>query len=111
LPPLWRDGKNACSYEDHVQKKSRIANERDEEKRQVFRKALQAIQAINPQDLVFIDESGFSLSLYQPYGWALRSKRLLEAVPFKPFNRARTFRCLALWTWRECGARGTKKEP
>jgi transposase len=79
LPPLWRDGKNACSSEDHVQKKSRIAKERDEEKRQVFRKAL---QAIDPKDLVFIDESGFSLSLYQHYGWALRSKRLLEAVPF-----------------------------
>jgi transposase len=32
--------------------------------------------------MVFIDESGFSLSLYQHYGWAPRSERLFEAVPF-----------------------------
>ena len=37
---------------------------------------------IDARDLVFIDESGFSLSLYQHYGWAPRSERLLEAVPF-----------------------------
>ena len=32
--------------------------------------------------MVFIDESGFSLCLYQHYGWAPRSERLFEAVPF-----------------------------
>jgi hypothetical protein len=80
---LRRDGKNACSLEDHVQKKSRIAKERDQQKRQSFKEAL---AAIDPKDLVFIDESGFSLSLYQHYGWAARKERLLEAVPF---NRGR----------------------
>jgi transposase len=80
---LRRDGKNACSLEDHVQKKSRIAKERDQQKRQSFQKAL---AAIDPKDLVFIDESGFSLSLYQHYGWAARKKRLFESVPF---NRGR----------------------
>ena len=73
-----RDGKNARPAEDHVQKKSRIAKERDEEKRRAF---IQALKEIDPKELVFIDESGFSLALYQHYGWAERGKRLVEAVP------------------------------
>ena len=77
--PLWRDGKNACSLEDHLQKKSRIAKERDETRRQAFR---EAISSIDPKELVLLDESGFSLCLYQHYGWAARSERLFEAVPF-----------------------------
>jgi transposase len=77
--PLWRDGKSARSLKDHPQKKSRIARERNEEKRQAFREAVEAIES---KDLVFIDESGFSLSLYQHYGWAARKERLVEAVPF-----------------------------
>ncbi len=60
-------------------KKSRIAKERDQKKRQAFQKE---IETIDPKDLVFIDESGFSLSLYQHYGWAPETERLIEAVPF-----------------------------
>ena len=78
MGPLWRDGKNPCPAQDHVQKKSRIAKERDPKKRQAFQEAL---ETISPRDLVFLDESGFSLSLYQHYGWAPKTERLIEAVP------------------------------
>ena len=79
LCSLWRNSKNAGAPQDHLQKKSRLAKERDEEKRQAFR---EAIKTIDPKDLVFIDESGFSLSLYPHYGWAPKDQRLIEAVPF-----------------------------
>ena len=78
MHPFRRDGKNPCSPEDHLQKKSRIAKERDPQRRQDFQKEVEAIDA---KDLVFLDESGFSLSLYQHDGWAPEGERLIEAVP------------------------------
>ena len=60
-------------------KKSRIAKERSPEKRAAFQ---EAIARIEPERLVFLDESGFSLSLYQHYGWSPRNERCVEAVPF-----------------------------
>ena len=39
------------------------------------------LKQIDPSELVILDESGFSLSLYQHYGWATRGKRVVEAVP------------------------------
>jgi transposase len=80
-----RDGENAVTASDHPQKKSSVAKERGQKKRQAFREAL---RAIDPKELVFIDESGFSLSLYRHYGCchacvtrAARGERLVEAVP------------------------------
>jgi transposase len=36
---------------------------------------------VNPKNLVFLDECGFSLALHLLYGWGLAKERLLEAVP------------------------------
>jgi transposase len=38
---------------------------------------------VNPQDLVFLDECGFSLALHLLFGWAPSKERLVEAVPAK----------------------------
>jgi transposase len=34
------------------------------------------------EDLVFLDESGFSLTLYRLYGWGRKGEPLVESVPF-----------------------------
>jgi hypothetical protein len=73
------DGPHARPLQDHARKKCRVAAERDETKREAFQ---EAIEKIDPNDLVFLDESGFSLSLYRAYGWCARGERLVEAVPF-----------------------------
>ena len=39
------------------------------------------MQQIDPKDLVFLDESGFSLRLFLLYGWGPVRERLFEAVP------------------------------
>jgi len=62
-----------------LQKKSRLAKERSVEKRTAF---VEQIQQIAPERLVFLDEAGFSLCLYQHYGWSPRNERCIEAVPF-----------------------------
>ena len=36
-----------------------------------------------PEKRVFLDEAGFSLAMYQAYGWAPKEQRLVEAVPFQ----------------------------
>ena len=69
-----------------LQKKSRLAAERDPKKRAAFQ---QAIEQVDPHDLVFLDgdrrspqhECGFSLTLHLPYGWGPSKERLVEAVP------------------------------
>jgi transposase len=38
---------------------------------------------VDPKDLVFLDECGFSLSLHLPYGWGPAKERLVEAVPWQ----------------------------
>ncbi len=40
------------------------------------------IQQIAPDRLVFLDESGFSLTLFRLYGWGKAKERLVESVPF-----------------------------
>lgn len=80
IPCLWRNGKNSGSLKI-TYKKSRLARERDEKKRQAFREVL---ATLDPKDLVLIDASGFWLALYQHDGWAPRSERLFEALPFNP---------------------------
>ena len=61
-----------------LQKKSRIAAERDPHKRAAF---TEAIKQVDPKDLVFLDECGFSLALHLLYGWGPMKERLVEAVP------------------------------
>ncbi len=61
-----------------VQKKCRVAKERDSAKRDAFR---QQVAALDPGDLVFLDESGFSLALSVLYGWGRKGEPLIEAVP------------------------------
>ena len=41
----------------------------------------QAVAPLALEDLVFLDEAGFSLSLYRLYGWGLRGVPLVEPVP------------------------------
>ena len=36
---------------------------------------------MDPNELVFLDESGFSLALHRLYGWGPSKERLVEAVP------------------------------
>ena len=61
-----------------LQKKSRIAAERDPKKRAAFQ---EAIEQVDPKDLVFLDECGFFLALHLLYGWGPAKERLVEAVP------------------------------
>ena len=42
---------------------------------------MEAVATVDPKKLVFLDEVGFSLALFLFYGWGLRKKRLVEAVP------------------------------
>jgi transposase len=39
------------------------------------------VRGIAPNDLVFLDESGFSLALYLLYGWGPIGERLFESIP------------------------------
>lgn len=43
-----------------------------------------------------MDEAGFSLALYQIYGWAFRKERLLESVPL---NRGKNLSVLGAFSW------------
>ncbi len=61
-----------------LQKKSRIAAERDPHKRAAF---TEAIKQVDSKDLVFLDECGFSLALHLLFGWGPIKERLVEAVP------------------------------
>ena len=38
---------------------------------------------MDPKDLVFLDECGFSLALHLLYGWGPAKERLVEAVPWQ----------------------------
>jgi len=64
----------------HIQKKCRIAAERDPAKRDEF---LKQIEAIDPDELVFLDEMGVSLRLSLLYGWGKKGKDLIEKVSAK----------------------------
>jgi len=54
------------------------ASERDEEARQVWR---QAAAQLDPEQLVFVDESGTNIALTRLYGWAPHDQRARGAVP------------------------------
>lgn len=67
-------------------KKTRLAKERDEEARGVFR---QAIALVPAEKLVFLDECHFALNLHRLYGWTIGGGRCAQEVPFeKGFKRS-----------------------
>jgi transposase len=61
-----------------TQKKTLAASERDEEARAAWRAA--AAQ-LDPEQLVFVDESGTNISLTRVYGWAPHHQRATGSVP------------------------------
>jgi transposase len=67
-PPLGLD----------AQKKTLAASERNEEARAAWRAA--AAQ-LDPEQLVFVDESGTNISLTRVYGWAPHDRRATGSVP------------------------------
>jgi transposase len=61
-----------------AQKKTLAASERNEEARAAWRAA--AAQ-LDPEQLVFVDESGTNISLTRVYGWAPHDRRATGSVP------------------------------
>jgi transposase len=61
-----------------AQKKTLAASERNEEARAAWRAA--AAQ-LDPEQLVFVDESGTNISLTRVYGWAPHDRRAPGSVP------------------------------
>lgn len=54
------------------------ASERDQEARHAWR---EAVAQLDPQQLVFVDESGSNISLTRLYGWAPHDQRATASVP------------------------------
>ena len=61
-----------------TQKKTLAASERDEAARKAWR---EAAAQLDPQRLVFVDESGTNISLTRLYGWAPQDHRATGSVP------------------------------
>jgi transposase len=75
-----------------AQKKRLTASERDEAEREDWR---QTHGALNPADLVFVDESGSNLALALRYGWAPQGQRAWGQAPT---NRGKNTTLLAALT-------------
>jgi len=54
------------------------ASERDEQARTAWR---EAVARLDPQQLVFVDESGTNIALTRLYGWAPQDQRATGSVP------------------------------
>ncbi|HEV8192200.1 MAG TPA: transposase, partial [Ktedonobacterales bacterium] len=54
------------------------ASERDAEARTTWR---EAVAALDPEQFVFVDESGTNISLTRLYGWAPQDQRATGSVP------------------------------
>jgi len=63
---------------DHAQTKILFASERDEARRAAWRAAL---AAVDPATLVFVDDTGTTLSLARRFGRARRGQRVVGRVP------------------------------
>lgn len=61
-----------------AEKKTLAASERDEEARAAWRKA---VAQLDPEQLVFVDESGTNISLTRLDGWAPHDRRARGSVP------------------------------
>lgn len=68
----------AASARLDAQKKSLAASERDEQARAAWR---EAVATRDPQQFVFVDESGTHTSLTRLYGWAPHDRRARGSVP------------------------------
>jgi transposase len=71
-------GPRAGAGQDHAQKKSLIATERDEAARAAWRADA---AALDPQDLVFLDETATTIAMTPRYARAPRGERVCGAVP------------------------------
>jgi transposase len=61
-----------------AEKKTLAASERNEEARTAWRAA---VAQLDPEQLVFVDESGTNISLTHLYGWAPHDQRATGSVP------------------------------
>ena len=61
-----------------IEQKTLAASERDEEARTAWR---EAAAQLDPQQLVFVDESGTTIALTRLYGWAPHDRRASGSVP------------------------------
>jgi len=61
-----------------AQKKSLAASERDEQARHAWR---EAAAQLDPEQFVFVDESGTNIALTRLYGWAPHDRRATGSVP------------------------------
>ena len=61
-----------------AQKKTLAASERDEAARTAWRAA---VAQLDPEQFVFVDESGTNISLTRLYGWARHDRRATGSVP------------------------------
>ena len=87
-PPLGLD----------TEQKTRAASERDEEARSAWR--ADAAQ-LDPEQLVFVDESGTNISLTRLYGWAPHHRRATGSVPRNHGKNTTLVAALAPDGWRE----------
>jgi transposase len=67
-----------CNSSICLEKKSLIADERDEQKRRKFRKL---VAAFNISQFIFVDEMSSNIVLTRLYGRAEPGKRVLDSVP------------------------------
>jgi len=66
-------------------------------KRAAFRAQIkEMIQEVAVEKLVFLDECGFALNLHRFYGWAPKSERCFERVPF---NKGKNRSVLGAYGW------------
>ena len=71
-----------CAAGAAAEKKSLYAQERDtEENRRRRAEFLEAIRAVPPEKLIYLDESGVTTSMTRPYGRCLGGRRIREATP------------------------------
>ncbi len=67
-----------CVVSKRASKKTRVARERDEEARYLFREQIAQAEV---ERLVFMDECGFASNLSRLYGWAIGGARCVEVSP------------------------------
>lgn len=56
----------------------------------------QEVREINPEDLIFIDEMGISLSLDRTHARSLRGQRAYDSKPYNPGSRVSVIGAIAL---------------
>ena len=74
----------ASTVEDYSKKKTTLYKERDEDKRNEFKKYL---EKIDPKSLVYIDEAGIDNRLFREYARALRGQEVYGEIPGKKRER------------------------